>query len=288
MRVTGPQVAADGGQRHRVGLGQLARRSPRRASARTAAAGRRALWPSSVRRARSSCAGRPGSSLGGAHGRDCCACDARILRHERDCVAHRHRAGLRPRRALSSPRAARLTSCRRCWPAGRCSSTRSPRCAPAACPGTWKTRAIRAWAIRSPRRCARRADAAGWLILPGDLPLVQPATLRAVARALAAACATCRAAELPGRARPPGRLCRGVPRRAAGAGRDRRARRPCCRRCARSSAVSDLAVDDVGIVTDIDTLDDLARAEALLARRPQLRRDHRAGDARAGSCRPAG
>lgn len=29
------------------------------------------------------------------------------------------------------------------------------------------------------------ADAAGWLILPADLPLVQPATLRAVAQALA-------------------------------------------------------------------------------------------------------
>ena len=28
-------------------------------------------------------------------------------------------------------------------------------------------------------------DAAGWLILPGDLPLVQPATLRQVARTLA-------------------------------------------------------------------------------------------------------
>ena len=30
-----------------------------------------------------------------------------------------------------------------------------------------------------------RADAAGWLILPGDMPLVQPATMRAVASALA-------------------------------------------------------------------------------------------------------
>jgi molybdenum cofactor cytidylyltransferase len=29
------------------------------------------------------------------------------------------------------------------------------------------------------------ADAAGWLVLPGDLPLIQPATLRAVAQALA-------------------------------------------------------------------------------------------------------
>ncbi|HEY2256300.1 MAG TPA: NTP transferase domain-containing protein, partial [Variovorax sp.] len=31
------------------------------------------------------------------------------------------------------------------------------------------------------------SGAAGWLILPGDLPLVQPATLHAVARALGAA-----------------------------------------------------------------------------------------------------
>ena len=33
---------------------------------------------------------------------------------------------------------------------------------------------------------ARHARAAGWLMLPGDLPLVQPASLRAVAEALAA------------------------------------------------------------------------------------------------------
>jgi len=32
---------------------------------------------------------------------------------------------------------------------------------------------------------AATADATGWLILPGDLPLIQPATLRAVAQALA-------------------------------------------------------------------------------------------------------
>jgi len=31
-----------------------------------------------------------------------------------------------------------------------------------------------------------RPDASGWLILPGDMPMVQPATLRAVARELTA------------------------------------------------------------------------------------------------------
>ena len=52
---------------------------------------------------------------------------------------------------------------------------------------------------------AARADAPGWLLLPGDMPMVKPATLLAVAAALGAApgglCA------VPGPARPSGGLC---------------------------------------------------------------------------------
>jgi molybdenum cofactor cytidylyltransferase len=102
--------------------------------------------------------------------------------------------------------------------------------------------------------------AAGWLILPGDLPLVQPRTLRAVAAALenhdvvvplvrgrrghpvgfASACGDALAT-----------LCGPGGAAAVLEGRD----------------VHALAVDDEGCVTDIDTLDDLRQAERLLARR---------------------
>jgi molybdenum cofactor cytidylyltransferase len=34
-----------------------------------------------------------------------------------------------------------------------------------------------------------------------------------------------------------------------------------------AKSVATLALDDIGVVTDIDTVDDLARAEALLAMR---------------------
>ena len=115
------------------------------------------------------------------------------------------------------------------------------------------------------RGVAATAGAAGWLILPGDLPLVQPDSLRQVARALAthtvvvpfwqgqqghpvgfdASCATALMA------------LRGD----TGAAPVVRAQRPAGR-------VLELALDDPGIATDIDTLEDLARAEALLAARP--------------------
>jgi molybdenum cofactor cytidylyltransferase len=107
-------------------------------------------------------------------------------------------------------------------------------------------------------------DAAGWLVLPGDLPLVLPETLQAVARALGAHpvvmphfrgqrghpvafAAECRAALL---ALSGEQGAAAVVRRYAAAGKMRR-----------------LDLDDAGIVTDIDTVDDLAKAQRLLRER---------------------
>jgi molybdenum cofactor cytidylyltransferase len=96
----------------------------------------------------------------------------------------------------------------------------------------------------------------GWLILPGDLPLVQPETLRAVAAALAGA-----AAVVP--------MCagrRGHPVAFSAAAGDALARLSGAGGAAgllRTLAVRELVLDDVGVVTDIDTVQALAEAESL-------------------------
>jgi molybdenum cofactor cytidylyltransferase len=109
------------------------------------------------------------------------------------------------------------------------------------------------------------ADADGWLILPGDLPLVRAGSLQAVAAALAGAsvvlpshlgmqghpvgfAADCRDALL---------LLRG-PQGAALVARARKM----------AGSAVDLALGDVGIVPDIDTIADLARAQKMLAAPP--------------------
>jgi molybdenum cofactor cytidylyltransferase len=104
-------------------------------------------------------------------------------------------------------------------------------------------------------------DATGWLVLPGDLPLIQPESLHAVAAALAhsdvvlpsyrgqrghpvgfsAACS----AEL---------LALTGAQGAASVVRDHSAVRP----------PAQLSLDDPGIVMDIDTVQDLTAARALL------------------------
>jgi molybdenum cofactor cytidylyltransferase len=103
-------------------------------------------------------------------------------------------------------------------------------------------------------------DAPGWLVLPGDLPLVRPESLRAVADALERASLV-----LPfhqgARGHPVGFAARHAPalqelRGAEGAAAIVRAARPLR-----------LDLDDPGIVTDIDTVADLARAEQLLRSR---------------------
>jgi molybdenum cofactor cytidylyltransferase len=104
-------------------------------------------------------------------------------------------------------------------------------------------------------------DAAGWLVLPGDLPLVQPATLQAVAAALAQS-----EVVMPhyrGERGHPVGFARGCGDELAalsgaeGAAAIVRAR-------SAAGQVLRLEVDDPGIVTDIDTLADLAAAEARL------------------------
>jgi molybdenum cofactor cytidylyltransferase len=106
-------------------------------------------------------------------------------------------------------------------------------------------------------------DAGGWLVLPGDLPLVRPETLQAVAAALAA-----HAVVLPRyrgqRGHPVGFAfsCREAllalhgPQGAA----------LVVRAQATVNPVAQLELDDPGIVMDIDTAQDLAEAERLLAR----------------------
>jgi molybdenum cofactor cytidylyltransferase len=107
-------------------------------------------------------------------------------------------------------------------------------------------------------------DSAGWLILPGDLPLVRADSLRAVATALAT-----HAVVLPmfqGQQGHPvgfGAECRDALLLLSGpqgAALVARAQKMAGRALA-------LELDDAGIVTDIDTLPDLARAERLLAGR---------------------
>lgn len=110
--------------------------------------------------------------------------------------------------------------------------------------------------------CAVRAtaDAGGWLVLPGDLPLVRADSLRAVAEALAQASVV-----LPmhqgTRGHPVGFAREHGPALQALTGAEGAAT------IVKAAAPLRLELDDPGIVTDIDTVDDLARAERLLAAR---------------------
>lgn len=107
-------------------------------------------------------------------------------------------------------------------------------------------------------------EAAGWLILPGDLPLVQGTTLQAVADALAQHAVVV----------PVFRGTRGHPVGFSAACRDalldlkgNQGAAPVVRAQAAINSVAFIDVTDEGTVTDIDTLDDLRRAEELLAAR---------------------
>lgn len=111
-------------------------------------------------------------------------------------------------------------------------------------------------------------DAAGWLIQPADLPLVQPATLRQVARTLADGVQSGRWRAV----QPSYQGMRGHPVGFAAACRDdllalkgNKGAAPVLQALRAIDLVAELALGDVGIVTDIDTLEDLARAESLLA-----------------------
>lgn len=115
------------------------------------------------------------------------------------------------------------------------------------------------------RGVAATRDATGWLILPGDLPLVRPQSLMLVAQGLAT-----HPVVLPhwrGRQGQPvgfGGACRAALTALGGdmgAAAVVRAHR-------QAGEVLELHVDDPGIATDIDTLDDLAQADAMLAACP--------------------
>lgn len=109
------------------------------------------------------------------------------------------------------------------------------------------------------------AQAHGWLILPADLPLVQPATLRAVAQALQGAVQAVQPSYRGTRGHPVGFAAPCGPRLTALSGNQGAA--PVLRALRETGQVAELELDDIGIVTDIDTPEELARAEALLRER---------------------
>lgn len=100
-------------------------------------------------------------------------------------------------------------------------------------------------------------DAEGWLVLPGDLPLVQPASLLQVAQGLAQAPVVVpfhqgeRGHPVGFRAAECGAALRALqgPEGAASIVRQH------------AASLLKLELEDAGIVTDIDTLDQLAAAE---------------------------
>lgn len=104
------------------------------------------------------------------------------------------------------------------------------------------------------------AGAGGWLVLPGDLPLVAPQSLRAVADALQRASIVV-PTHRGTRGHPVGFSAQHGPALQALTGTEGAAA------IVRAAQPLKLELDDEGIVTDVDTLDDLARAERLLASR---------------------
>ena len=112
-------------------------------------------------------------------------------------------------------------------------------------------------AVRATREAAGDA---GWLVLPGDLPLVLPGTLRTIADALGTNDVVVPVVRGV-RGHPVGFSARCADALAALSG-DEGARSVVAR-----FGPSLLDVDDEGCITDVDTLDALAAAEALFARR---------------------
>jgi len=102
------------------------------------------------------------------------------------------------------------------------------------------------------------AQAAGWLILPADLPLIQPATLRAVAQAMADHTAV-QAVYQGQRGHPVGFAAECGPELMALSG-DQGARA-----VLQTYAPYALPVDDAGCIHDVDTPEALEAARRLLA-----------------------
>ena len=110
------------------------------------------------------------------------------------------------------------------------------------------------------------AGAAGWLVLPGDLPLILPATLRTMASALQT-CAVAVPMYRGERGHPVGFAAQCLPALLALTGEQGAA--SVVRYCAQQGQVQQVAVDDEGAVTDVDTVQDLERAALRLAARRQ-------------------
>lgn len=102
-------------------------------------------------------------------------------------------------------------------------------------------------------------DATGWLILPADLPLIQAATLLQVAAALQTHDVVVPVYQ-GSRGHPVGFGAACGPALLALKGNQGAAP------VVRAHAAIELIVDDIGCVTDIDTLEDLARAQVLVSR----------------------
>lgn len=108
------------------------------------------------------------------------------------------------------------------------------------------------------------ADAPGWLVLPGDLPLVRPETLRMLAQALMApGCAVVLPEHRGERGHPVGFGAECFQDLQALTGEQGAA--SVVRRHAQQGRVQRVAVEDEGTVTDVDTVQDLERAERILA-----------------------
>jgi molybdenum cofactor cytidylyltransferase len=106
--------------------------------------------------------------------------------------------------------------------------------------------------------------APGWLVLPADLPLVRPASLLAVAQALTHAPVVVPHCDGK-RGHPVGFDASCIHSLLGLEGHDGAAHIVQAQRAA--DMVVDLSLNDIGIVTDIDTVDDLYAAEQLLTQR---------------------
>ena len=105
-------------------------------------------------------------------------------------------------------------------------------------------------------------ESTGWLILPADLPLIHATTLQKVAQALADGAAAAQAQYQGQRGHPVGFGAASGPQLAALSGPLGAA--PVLRALREAGQAVDVEVDDPGIFADIDTLADLARAQAQL------------------------
>jgi len=112
---------------------------------------------------------------------------------------------------------------------------------------------------------ARRATARGWLVLPADMPMVLPQTLRAVAAALDAGADAVQPVVGGQRGHPVGFAAHHLAALNALSGDE--GARHLLRKLRDAGGVVEIESGDRGALEDIDTPADLQRAEALLLSR---------------------